>query len=79
MVLENSVFESMNNPHYYDTGRLVAIGNTYVSTTGQKECSGSTYTFFDPSALYEYALDPTSKVKDLLTSCAGPRPTLGLP
>jgi pectate lyase len=36
-------------------------------------------TFFDPSDLYPYSLDPTSEVKDLLTSCAGPRPTLGLP
>jgi len=79
MVLENGVFESTNNPHYYDTASLVAIGNTYVSTTGQKESSGSTYTFFDPSDLYPYSLDPTSEVKDLLTSCAGPRPTLGLP
>src|SRR5690606_15183491 len=67
MVLENSVFENMNHPHYYDTGSLVAIGNSYSATTGQQESSGSSYSFFDPSDYYDYVLDPTSEVKALLT------------
>lgn len=78
MVIENSVFESVKDPHYYDTGSLVAIGNIYEGTSGQMESSGSTYSFFDPSDHYEYDLDPAGELKTLLTQCAGPRPTLGL-
>jgi pectate lyase len=29
MVLQNSTFVSVNDPHYYDTGTLVATGNVY--------------------------------------------------
>lgn len=77
MVLENSVFENVNNPHYYDDGSLVAIGNTYSATTGQKESSGSSYSFFNPNDFYEYSLTATNEVKPILTQCAGPRSTLG--
>lgn len=77
MVLQNSVFESVKSPHYYDTGTLVATGNTYTSTTGEKEASGTTFSFFDPGKLYSYKLDATEDVKALLTKCAGPRPSLG--
>lgn len=77
MVLENSVFDQVNEPHYYDTGSLVAIGNIYRNTTGQKESSGSTYSFFEPNKLYKYTLNPASEVEALLTKCAGPRATLG--
>jgi pectate lyase len=77
MVLQNSVFESVKSPHYYDTGTLVATGNTYTSTTGEKEASGTSFSFFDPGKLYAYKLDPVEDVKALLTKCAGPRPTLG--
>lgn len=77
MVLQNSVFESVKSPHYYDTGTLVATGNSYTSTTGEKEASGTTFSFFDPGKLYPYKLDATDDVKALLTKCAGPRPTLG--
>ncbi|KYF89409.1 hypothetical protein BE20_20555 [Sorangium cellulosum] len=47
-------------------------------TSGTKESSGSTYSFFDPSDCYEYSLDPADEVEALLTRCAGPRPELGL-
>ncbi|HSC89654.1 MAG TPA: hypothetical protein VLC09_20365 [Polyangiaceae bacterium] len=77
MVLEGSVFSDVANPHYYDTGSLVAIDNQYADTTGQKESSGSSYSFFDPSDYYEYQLDPSSAVRELVTRCAGPRATLG--
>jgi pectate lyase len=77
MVLENSVFEDVANPHYYDTGSLVARGNVYRDVSGQQESSGSTYSFFDPSDHYEYTLDPASEVEELLARCAGPRPSLG--
>jgi pectate lyase len=77
MVLENSVFDQVNDPYYYDTGTLVAIGNITRNTTGQKESSGSTYSFFDPGKLYKYTLDPANGVEALLTKCAGPRAELG--
>jgi len=76
MVLQNSVFEGVNNPHYYDTGSLVSIGNVYRDTSGQQEASGSTFSFFDPGTLYDYELDPASEVEALLARCAGPRPEL---
>ncbi|WP_433933913.1 polysaccharide lyase family 1 protein [Sorangium cellulosum] len=77
MVLENSVFDTVNRPHYHDDGTLVATGNIYRSTTGTKDSSGSTYSFFDPSDFYEYSLDPADKLEALLARCAGPRPELG--
>jgi pectate lyase len=77
MVLENSVFDGVNDPHYYDTGTLVATGNVYRDTTAQKASSGTTYSFFDPGKLYTYGLAPAEEVEALLTKCAGPRPTLG--
>ena len=78
MVLQNSVFIDVNNPHYYDTGSLVAIGNTYRGTSGQQESSGTTFSFFDPGTFYSYTLDPTSAVEALVERCAGPRPDLGI-
>ncbi|WP_437289151.1 pectate lyase family protein [Sorangium sp. So ce406] len=77
MVLENSVFDTVNRPHYHDDGTLVATGNIYRSTTGTKESSGFTYSFFDPSDFYEYSLDPADELEALLARCAGPRPELG--
>jgi pectate lyase len=76
MILENSVFEDVNDPHYADTGSLVATGNIYRGTTGQQETLGSA--FFNPRDFYEYTLDAAGDVEALLTRCAGPRSTLGL-
>src|SRR5678810_740508 len=36
MVLQNSTFVGVNDPHYYDTGTLVATGNVYRNTTGTR-------------------------------------------
>ena len=77
MVLQNSVFIDVNNPHYYDTGSLVAMGNIYRGTTGQQESSGTSFSFFDPGTFYSYTLDPASSLEALLTRCAGPRAELG--
>jgi pectate lyase len=77
MVIENSVFDQVYSPHYFDTGSLVAIGNIYRDVGGRKESSGDTYSFFDPNKFYKYTLNPTSEVEALLTKCAGPRPELG--
>jgi pectate lyase len=67
----------VNNPHYFDTGTLVATGNVYRGTSGQQEASGTTFSFFDPGAFYSYSLDPAASVEALLQRCAGPRSELG--
>ena len=69
-----SDFASTGGDGSFATG---GIGNIYRSTTGQQESSGSTYSFFDPAAFYDYTLDPASEVEALLTECAGPRLELG--
>jgi pectate lyase len=76
MVLQNSVFDRVADPHYADTGSLVASGNIYRNASGQRETAGSV--FFAPSALYPYKLDPADKLEALLERCAGPRAELGL-
>jgi pectate lyase len=77
MVLENSVFIKVKDPHYYETGTLVASGNVYRETTGQKTSTGSSFSFFDPSQFYVYELDAAEDVEALLARCAGPRAELG--
>ena len=77
MVLENSVFVNTKDPHYYDTGSLVAIGNSYTNTTGQRESSGSSYSFFNPRNFYAYTLTPTAQVSELVKRCAGPQAVIG--
>ncbi|MFB7542063.1 pectinesterase family protein [Streptomyces zaomyceticus] len=75
MVLENSVFQGVNNPVIKDgTASLVQRGNVFSGTTGRNESGG---TAFDPRAFYPYTLDPTSQVPALLKSGAGPRSTIG--
>lgn len=77
MVLQNSVFVEVNDPHYFGTGTLVASGNVYRSTTGHKTATGSTFSFFDPSDFYDYELDAAEDVEALLARCAGPLAELG--
>jgi pectate lyase len=77
MVLENSVFVAVNDPHYYDTGTLVATGNVYRDTTGEQESSGTSFSFFDPGTFYSYTLDSASEAEAIVRRCAGPRAELG--
>jgi pectate lyase len=79
MVLENSVFDQVNDPHYYDDGTLVTNEsmNIYRSTSGDRESTGSTYSFFDPHDYYSYTLHSADDVESLLQECAGPRAELG--
>jgi pectate lyase len=77
MVLQNSTFVSVNDPHYYDTGTLVATGNVYRSTTGMRESSGTTFSFFDPGTFYSYTLDSAADAEAKVRRCAGPRAELG--
>ena len=51
MVLQNSVFRNVHDPHFYDTGTLVAQGNLYFSTTGQQEIFGHVVFILQPGKL----------------------------
>ena len=77
MVLQNSTFVNVNDPHYYDTGTLVATGNVYRNTTGMRESTGTTFSFFDPGTYYSYKLDSAADAEALVRRCAGPRAELG--
>ncbi|MET0388767.1 MAG: pectin esterase [Polyangiales bacterium] len=77
MVLQNSVFVSVHDPHYYETGTLVASGNLYRDTTGRQTSTSDVFSFFDPSDFYDYQLDSVDTVEALVKRCAGPRPELG--
>ena len=77
MVLQNSTFVSVNDPHYYDTGTLVAIGNVYRNTTGTRTSTGTTFSFFDPGTFYSYKLDAAADAEAIVRRCAGPRAELG--
>ncbi|HKO89565.1 MAG TPA: hypothetical protein VJU61_00340 [Polyangiaceae bacterium] len=78
MVLQNSVFVDVNDPHYFDTGTLVATGNLYRSSTGKRTSTGTAFSFFDPSKFYAYTLDAAEEVEARLRRCAGPRAALGM-
>jgi hypothetical protein len=32
--------ERVNDPHFYDSGRLVAIGNLYIDSSGKRDATG---------------------------------------
>lgn len=75
MVLENSVFQGVNNPVIKDgTAALVQRGNVFSGTTGRNESGGAA---FDPKTYYSYTLDPTAEVPALLKSGTGPRSSIG--
>ncbi len=77
MVLQNSVFVNVHDPHYYDTGTLVAISNSYDGSSGQQTSTGSTFSYFDPASFYDYSLDAVADVPAIVQGCAGPRAELG--
>jgi len=77
MVLQNTVFVNVKDPHYYGTGTLVATGNVYRTTTGMQLATGTTFSFFDPGTFYSYRLDTATQAETLIRRCAGPRPELG--
>ncbi|MCX4986143.1 pectinesterase family protein [Streptomyces sp. NBC_00572] len=75
MVLENSVFQGVNNPVIKDgTAALVQRGSIFSGTTGRNESGG---TAFDPRSYYPYTLDPAAEVPALLKSGTGPRSSIG--
>jgi pectate lyase len=77
MVLQNSVFIGVKDPHYYETGTLVATGNVYRGASGKQTSTGTTFSFFDPGMFYSYELDSPDDAESLVRRCAGPRAELG--
>ncbi len=75
MILQNSVFENVNNPHYCDRGSLVATGNIYRKTRGRRRTRGPA--FFDPAKFYAYTLDDAKDIPGILAKYAGPQENIG--
>jgi pectinesterase len=75
MVLENSLFQGVNNPVIKDGGAaIVQRGNVFSGTSGRNESGGSA---FDPKTYYSYTLDKADALPALLKSQAGPRTSIG--
>ncbi len=79
VVVENSVFEKVNNPLVCGIdAEMVARGNVQRECTNTDNVQNSLKgAAFDPKQYYAYALDEASKVPDLLQKFAGPQPALG--
>jgi len=79
VLVEGNYFKNVKSPHrFQDTNPsyITARDNVYDNTTGNQDTglggSGGTVTpFTDPP--YDYALDKTANIPDLITRCAGPR------
>jgi pectate lyase len=71
-MVENNVFESVNNPGRVDfsgdLGRLVARGNVTVDVNHEIETRGSVV---EPRTYYPYTLDPASAVPTIVPAGAG--------
>ncbi|MFI9530822.1 hypothetical protein ACIG49_32535, partial [Micromonospora rosaria] len=75
MVLENSYYDRVTNPHYHDPGaELRQSGNVVVNSSGRRESNGSA---FNPASFYPYTLHPAADVPALLRTHAGPQATIG--
>ncbi|GIH16804.1 hypothetical protein Raf01_49760 [Rugosimonospora africana] len=78
MVLENSYFENVNNPYYYETdtgAQLKQSGSILVNCTGSHTTNGSA---FNPSSFYSYTLDPAANVPNLVKTYAGPQSNISM-
>ncbi|MGW0809015.1 RICIN domain-containing protein [Nonomuraea sp. NPDC002799] len=76
MVIENSYYETVNDPYYPDsTAQLRQSGSVCTGCTGDRVTSGSAFT---PGSFYSYTLDPAADVPSLLRTYAGPQSTIGL-
>jgi pectate lyase len=79
LLVEGNYFKGVKSPHrFQDTNpsHITARDNVYDNTTGSRDTglggSGGTVTpFTDPP--YDYKLDATATVPDLITRCAGPQ------
>ena len=83
LVLENTLFVNVNNPHVLDQAEadkygfcsLVATGNIYRNVRGRKDTGGKA--FYNPSDFYKYTLDKTEDLPDILARYAGPQENIG--
>jgi pectate lyase len=76
MVLENSYFDTVNDPYYPDsTAQLRQSGSVLVNCTGDRATSGSAFT---PGSFYSYTLDAAADVPALLRQYAGPQANIGV-
>ncbi len=79
MILQNSVFENVNNPHRGDqtnlNGTLVATGCIYRNSRGSRDVRGPA--FFDPAKFYEYKLDKAEDLPEIIPKYAGPQENIG--
>lgn len=78
MVLENSYFDGVNNPYYYESGKgaqLKQSGSIVVNCTGSKTTNGSAFT---PSSFYSYTLDPAADVPSIVKTYSGPQSNISM-
>ena len=83
MVVENSFFDNVANPHDSHSpggkgssgGVVFASGNIYHKTRGRKDSHKNMP--FNPREFYESELDRTEAVPDLISEYAGPRESIG--
>jgi len=79
MILQNSLFENVSNPHRGDQtnlgGTLVATGNVYRNTRGSRDTRGPAT--FDPAKFYKYKLDKAEDLPGILAKYGGPQEDIG--
>ncbi len=76
MVLENSYFDTVNDPYYPDsTAQLRQSGSILVNCTGDRISQGAA---FNPSSFYAYTLDAAADVPSLLRAYSGPQDNIGI-
>ncbi len=75
VVVENSVYENVNRPFVFTgEGTLVARGNLMANSSGGAAPRGEG---FDPRMFYDYELDPTDQVREIVRRSAGPQAAIG--
>lgn len=73
LIVQNSVFERVNKPiEATGIGILYASGNSFTDCSGSKTGNVSEMPF-DPTDFYDYRLDPTNEVKEIVKTQSGPQ------
>ncbi|MEV0326802.1 LamG-like jellyroll fold domain-containing protein [Micromonospora echinospora] len=76
-VVENSYFDSVQDPYYVEAGELVQRGNITVNSSWGSGKVKEKGTAFDPRSFYSYTLHPAADVPALLRTYAGPQASIG--
>ncbi len=77
LVIENCVFENSKNPVQVDASAKGYISGLQFSGCSGTSAGNTSNMPFNPDNIYSYHLDPTSEVKRIVTSEAGPRTHIG--